>query len=116
MVGCGAALARQVLPSPQAIDCRRIVVAGGMGFGHCAFASVIWTKFVADTAVARNRGTRAWYDFNDSSVTEVTSEVDRARIVSNEAYVLVYERRDCHQVESAIEVDTTSKTVEEKIE
>ncbi len=51
---------------------------GSLSFGHY-------------TAYCKNPETGTWYDFNDSSVSQVTSESD---VVSNSAYVLYYIRKD----------------------
>ena len=52
--------------------------SGGVGFGHCY-------------SYAKNRSTNKWYEYNDSSVTELN---DLSDIVSSKAYVLFYEKRD----------------------
>jgi len=60
--------------------------SGSMGFGHY-------------TAFAKNKQTNKWYRFNDSMV----SEANPSEIVSREAYLLFYERRDhLHDVPPAI--------------
>ena len=51
---------------------------GSLSFGHY-------------TAYCKNPETGKWYDFNDSSVSQVSSESD---VVSNSAYVLYYVRKD----------------------
>ncbi len=69
-----------------------------------------------DTAYARNKVNEKWYDFNDSSVYEVdpnktsivvsrylwlcASNSNLLTLQSREAYVLLYERRDCHGVQT----------------
>ena len=51
---------------------------GSLQFGHY-------------TAYCKNAETGMWYDFNDSSVTALTSADDA---ISNSAYVLYYVRKD----------------------
>lgn len=51
---------------------------GSLSFGHY-------------TAYAKNHATGVWYDFNDSSVSEVGPY---GNVVTSAAYVLYYKRRD----------------------
>ena len=51
---------------------------GNVGFGHY-------------TAYTLNASDQCWYEFNDSSVTKIS---DTAKIVAQEAYLLLYRRRD----------------------
>ena len=51
---------------------------GSLSFGHY-------------TAYCKNPETGRWYDFNDSSVSALTSDQDA---ISNSAYVLYYMRKD----------------------
>jgi ubiquitin carboxyl-terminal hydrolase 4/11 len=51
---------------------------GSLSFGHY-------------TAYCKNPETGIWYDFNDSSVSRLTSDQDA---ISNSAYVLYYMRKD----------------------
>ncbi len=53
---------------------------GGVGGGHY-------------TAYARNYTTGKWYDFDDSSCTEITADSRRSSIVSSAAYSLFYRLR-----------------------
>jgi ubiquitin C-terminal hydrolase len=51
---------------------------GNVGFGHY-------------TACTLNPVDQSWYEFNDSTVTKIT---DQNKIVAEEAYLLVYRRRE----------------------
>jgi hypothetical protein len=51
---------------------------GSLSFGHY-------------TAYCKNPETGIWYDFNDSSVSQLASDQDA---ISNSAYVLYYMRKD----------------------
>ncbi len=56
--------------------------SGNVGFGHYH-------------AYAQNPRTKKWYDFNDSSVHEISAD----NLVTSQAYVLFYKRRNapvCH--------------------
>jgi ubiquitin carboxyl-terminal hydrolase 4/11/15 len=53
---------------------------GSMSFGHY-------------TAFAKNKNTQHWFNFDDSSVSQIRGDVE-STIVSGAAYVLFYERRD----------------------
>ena len=59
-----------------------------MGFGHY-------------TAFARSFHNNKWYEFDDSSVTEVSDENAREKIVSDAAYSLFYRRRDWYEKNKA---------------
>lgn len=63
---------------------------GSLSFGHY-------------TAYAKSVETGIWYDYNDSSVTRVsTTQATESDIVSGAAYVLYYLRRDffpSHQID-----------------
>lgn len=54
---------------------------GSLAFGHY-------------TAYAKNPDTGKWYDYNDSSVSELSEQYPESEVVSNAAYVLYYIRRD----------------------
>ena len=54
---------------------------GSLAFGH-------------STAYAKNFETGKWYDYNDSSVSEVYSYHGDNSVVTKDAYVLYYIRKD----------------------
>jgi ubiquitin carboxyl-terminal hydrolase 4/11/15 len=54
---------------------------GSLAFGHY-------------TAYAKNHESGIWYDYNDSSVSLVSSRNDEREVVTGEAYVLYYIRKD----------------------
>ncbi len=54
---------------------------GSLAFGHY-------------TAYCKNPETGQWYDFNDSSVTPITAAHIESEIVTKDAYVLYYVRKD----------------------
>lgn len=55
--------------------------SGSLAFGHY-------------TAYGKNHETGVWYDYNDSSVSLVSSTNDEREVVTREAYVLYYVRKD----------------------
>lgn len=46
------------------------------------------------TAYGKNHETGIWYDFNDSSVSQISPDETESTVVSSAAYVLYYIRRD----------------------
>ena len=57
---------------------------GNMGFGHY-------------TAFCENPLDKNWYEFDDSSVRQVSKSNLNQTVVTNAAYNLFYRRRDWHQ-------------------
>lgn len=67
---------------------------GNMGFGHY-------------TAFAVNPQNKAWYEFDDSRVTQISEHQVKQQVVSSAAYNLFYRRRDWHEnnLENGVEFD-----------
>ena len=77
--------------------------SGSVGFGHYH-------------AYAQNPRSKKWYEFNDSSVHEISAD----ELVTSQAYVLFYKRRNapvCHvyqQPEPAMDVEENAEEVAEE--
>lgn len=64
------------------------------------------------TAYAKNHLTGKWYDYNDSSVSELDSPED---VISGGAYVLYYKRRDFYPDSNSINYEAIKLVPESEI-